>query len=1071
MFKGISNDTNRHSGSRLQAHQAEMRYETHPSLHAGAEASGGLAQFQKTYGNQAVLRTLSHSAPTAQTKLEVNQPGDEYEQEADLVADQVMRMAAPPAVQRRCSACEREEQLHRKCAHCEEDEQKDQLHRKENGAGPAVAPPSVHEVLHSPGEPLDTTSRAFFEPRFGHDFSRVRIHRDAKAADSAQAVGALAYTVGNHIAFAGRPEPRLMAHELVHVVQQGAGSHRADSSQAASDVSMALPPALQRQTSPQFVPGVAHNHQPSGRWDYIRWHANSGFLIGLACFFHSPRGVAESAIEHQFSDKPTALRHLEWYLEAGGVDFYENDNLDRMVRTSEGFRRRFMVKRQGAIEMGRISNPNRGFMTINQGDYDNEDFRFSWGTIDRMDFEIDDAAGTIRLWFKDRYEFHPYYPSVYRVYGPVTGLPDDETGDVWRETNCVHAAMVELKNEGAADFWMIGQATFPMTMFAFSPQDIMREEGAESMRSAGNFIDALRQLLQADRVRARLAAANAGGIAAGSRAAHPILNQTVVRRYLERARRIYDARRPTVDRNHPVQGRFREVYARFLTEVREAFDEALALSGNDQQAEREEQSAYGESLLLWLEASPLHDTALSGRTSFTADDVAASQRQETDLSTVLTTIVPYLNLVQTGVPDRARAAINATRNRITSVGGAPATRTTATGASQTAADAAIDQINQAQRVIQRGQTILRAATSRLDVWLQAPTSPVDVADRVNDLFNTRDPGYGRLLRDRLQVMEDNLEGHGRLFAHMLLPGDTSNCTSTSTLGQRPRAYEFVFCRFHAALDPDAATLLHELAHAVIPGRGSRGSAESGFPEDRAYAGERLLGRMTTEEALNNAESYAELAFVLAGLPVQHIPTDTVTGCADNAPLLDGLALAQSAHRRAWDYLEEARSSLRAGNAIQPWLRTLIDTHLGTPSDAELMAMLNDFEILQTEATIWSIGHTFSCAPASACPANAVAFDDHRIYRNGSVVARSQPAVRNPRLCPAFFALNADDRARAAHVLVSLSFGATLLSHRERAWNYASLALAIYHRDFGAPPASSLAEHTAADAPQSPATIP
>lgn len=1043
-----------------------MRDEMHPHLHAGAGTSGGLAHFQKTYGNQAVLRTLSHPAPAVQTKLQVNQPGDEFEQEADHVADQVMRMASPPAVQRRCSSCEQENQLQRKCAHCEEEEEKNQLHRKESGAGPAVAPPSVHEVLRSPGEPLDAASRAFFEPRFGHDFSSVRIHRDAKAADSAHAVGALAYTVGNHIAFAGGLEPRLMAHELAHVVQQGAGAHRALPSQAGNEVAMASPPALQRQSSPQFVPGVAHNHRPSGRWDYIRWHANSGFLINLACFFHSPRGVAESAIEHQFSDKPTALRHLMWYLEAGGVDFFENDNLDRMVRTSEGFRRRFMVKRNGFIQMGRIQNPNRGFMTINQGDYNNEDFRFSWGTIDRMDFEIDDIAGTMRLWFKDRYEFHPYYPSIYSVFGPATNLPEDETADVPRETNCVHAAMVELKNDGAADFWMIGQATFPLSLFAFSPQDILREEGAESMRSAADFIASLRQLLQTDRVRARLAAANAGGIAAGSRAAHPILNQAAVRRYLEQARRIYNAQRPILDPNHPLQGRFREVYAHFLAEVREAFDEALALSRNDRQAEDAERAAYGESLVLWLEASPLRSEALAGRTTFTAADVAASQQQETDLSTVLTTIVPYLNLVQPGMPDRARAAINATRNRITSVGGASAARATATGTSQTAADAAVDQINQAEQVIQRGQTELRAAVSRLDVWLQAPAQPIDVVDRVNELFNTRDPGYGRLLRDRLQVMEDNLEGHGSLFAHLLMPGDTSNCTTTSTLGQRPRAYEFIFCRFSTNLDSNAATLLHELAHAVIPGRGSRGSAESGFPLDRAYAGERLLRRMSTEEALNNAESYAELIFALAGLPVQSIPTDTVTGCADTAPLLDGLALAQSAHRRAWDYLEEARSALRAGSAIQPWLRALIDTHLGTPSDALLLAMLNDFEILQTEGTLWSIGHTFSCAPASACPANALAFDNRRIYRNGSIVARRQPAVRNPRLCAAFFVLNADDRARAAHVLVSLSFGDSLLAHPERAWGYASLALELYHRDFGAPPASSLAEHTAADAPQS-----
>src|SRR6267378_4483189 len=61
-------------------------------------------------------------------------------------------------------------------------------------------PPIVQEVLRSSGQPLDTNTRAFMEPRFDHDFSRVRVHTDARAAESAQAVSAYAYTVGQHIA-------------------------------------------------------------------------------------------------------------------------------------------------------------------------------------------------------------------------------------------------------------------------------------------------------------------------------------------------------------------------------------------------------------------------------------------------------------------------------------------------------------------------------------------------------------------------------------------------------------------------------------------------------------------------------------------------------------------------------------------------------------------------------------------------------------------------------------------------------------------------------------------------------
>src|SRR5215217_8114362 len=62
--------------------------------------------------------------------------------------------------------------------------------------GKMASPPSVHEVLRSPGQPLDLATRAFMEPRLGHDFSRVRVHTDTRASESARAVNALAYTVG-----------------------------------------------------------------------------------------------------------------------------------------------------------------------------------------------------------------------------------------------------------------------------------------------------------------------------------------------------------------------------------------------------------------------------------------------------------------------------------------------------------------------------------------------------------------------------------------------------------------------------------------------------------------------------------------------------------------------------------------------------------------------------------------------------------------------------------------------------------------------------------------------------------
>jgi len=127
------------------------------------------------------------------------------------------------------------------CPECKKDEEDKQqsVQRKSatvgNSGGPA--PSSVHEVLRLPGQLLDTETRSFFESRFYHDFSGVRVHTDSRAAQSARDVNAHAYTVGSDIAFApGRFAPatgegrRLLAHELAHTVQQSSAAPMAGES-------------------------------------------------------------------------------------------------------------------------------------------------------------------------------------------------------------------------------------------------------------------------------------------------------------------------------------------------------------------------------------------------------------------------------------------------------------------------------------------------------------------------------------------------------------------------------------------------------------------------------------------------------------------------------------------------------------------------------------------------------------------------------------------------------------------------------------------------------------------------
>jgi hypothetical protein len=184
----------------------------------------------------------------AKSALTVGAPDDPYEQEADRVADEVMTMQVRSSPLRRVRSVQRtqiqrcacgakvkhkDEQSPRgdedpMCAECQAKAGKLQRKAANEQEGQAASP-LVDQVLVSGGQPLPKTVRAFMEPRFGHDFSSVRIHTDETASRSAQAVSALAYTVGNQVVFAnGRYNPdsttgqKLLAHELTHVVQQQA---------------------------------------------------------------------------------------------------------------------------------------------------------------------------------------------------------------------------------------------------------------------------------------------------------------------------------------------------------------------------------------------------------------------------------------------------------------------------------------------------------------------------------------------------------------------------------------------------------------------------------------------------------------------------------------------------------------------------------------------------------------------------------------------------------------------------------------------------------------------------------
>src|SRR5688572_16546466 len=179
--------------------------------------------FDNTYQIRNTKSYNNGNTPFFQPKLAINTPGDSYEQQADAVAEQVMRMK-DSFIQPKPMAG-----IQRKCAHCEDEEKS--MQRKETGGAKTKAGDGLENYidnLQTGGQTMPEEVRNFYEPRFGYDFSTVKLHTDSVAAKSAQSDHALAYTSGNNIVFNnGQFSPgtdsgkKLLAHELTHVVQQG----------------------------------------------------------------------------------------------------------------------------------------------------------------------------------------------------------------------------------------------------------------------------------------------------------------------------------------------------------------------------------------------------------------------------------------------------------------------------------------------------------------------------------------------------------------------------------------------------------------------------------------------------------------------------------------------------------------------------------------------------------------------------------------------------------------------------------------------------------------------------------
>jgi len=384
--------------------------------------------------------------PFFQPKLNISKPNDVHEQQANSMTDDVMRMntiaqnsffkPANNTIQRKCQACEEEEK---------------HVHRKEADGAKVHGSSELNNYvnsLSSSGQQMSQNSRQFFEPRFGHDFSNVKIHTDTVAAKSAQSINALAYTTGHNIVFnSGQYAPdsdsgkRLIAHELTHVVQQSNDSIKLHGN---------IGRIIQRGEGGQETNTEAVD-TPGGDAAWFESAAICAYYDAKVCLSRREKDeqLLQRLLSH-FSDQPDARRHLYWYRYGGGADYTED--VGRLFRQNPSVQRRIASLIAPSLPSGTTSGTFSGTTPsttpIRQQDYDVDNWLNANGNIDEVTWELTSTytphgRNTFTIGIRDPYQWHPLEN---------------------RPTQCIHQAMERLKTAGAAEYMTVGSATITLNI-------------------------------------------------------------------------------------------------------------------------------------------------------------------------------------------------------------------------------------------------------------------------------------------------------------------------------------------------------------------------------------------------------------------------------------------------------------------------------------------------------------------------------------------------------------------------------------------------------------------------------
>ncbi|MBX9258564.1 DUF4157 domain-containing protein [Desmonostoc muscorum CCALA 125] len=441
--------------------------------------------------------------------MTVGEPGDKYEQEADWMANQVMRMVVPyklnaPSVQ------PIQDSLQRKCAACEEEEDKVQTKPSLQPAtdGGLQAGDNIESRLNSSkggGSSLPDEVRSFMEPRFGADFSSVRVHTDSQAVQMNRELGAQSFTHGSDVYFGAGKSPgndELMAHELTHVVQQIKGTQvkkslnqpnaQLECSECELNKEMLQEePGIQRQATesliiqratddPSLQAGIYISKLLGGN-PYATALVNCLLRISptlglftlyriIRIFTAPPENQLRLFNELMMSDfpllahgtticncipphwiadyarqvlapYPDAVANFDHYLTGGGAPF--DNNVAKMFREDAGVKSKMESLLANTTETeGKLDDP------IKQFDYTTKNWLYALGGIDTFFFKIydDNSARQKNTDVNDGTALVDL-----ELRDPYEWHPDERRADP-----CLHTGMELMKASGAQDFLVIG---------------------------------------------------------------------------------------------------------------------------------------------------------------------------------------------------------------------------------------------------------------------------------------------------------------------------------------------------------------------------------------------------------------------------------------------------------------------------------------------------------------------------------------------------------------------------------------------------------------------------------------